>query len=58
MVSAISGAKAGDRTDFIREYQGGLSKVISNLTADEKVAYQTIADEWNREGLPEDLQRK
>jgi hypothetical protein len=58
MVAEISGAQPGDRKHFLGAYQGGLSKIVQNLSGEDKASYQIIADQWNKEGLPEQIRHK
>jgi len=53
-----SGEKPGEKSRFLGCYQPALRKVVKALDAEEKHEYQQIADQWNREGLPDDIRRK
>ena len=57
-VADISGAQPGERHHFLAAYQGGLSKVVAGLAPEDKAAYQILADQWNRDGLPDDVRLK
>lgn len=57
-VAESSGAKPGDRHNFLAKYQPGLSKIVKELPDDEKASYQIIADQWNKEGLPAEMRQK
>jgi hypothetical protein len=35
-----------------------LKEIVSKLTPEEKKEYQEIADNWNKEGAPEDVRHK
>jgi hypothetical protein len=58
IVADISGAKPGERHHFLSAYQGGLSQVVAGLSPDERASYQILADQWNKDGLPNELRLK
>ena len=53
-----SGEKPGERSRFLGCYQPALKKFVTGLDHDEKQEYQQLAEEWNKQGLPDDLRRK
>ena len=57
-VASMSGAKPGERTKFMPNYQGGLSLVVNELAPEDRSSLQVLADEWNKAGLPDDLRRR
>ena len=58
IVAEISGAKLGECHHFLGAYQGGLSQVVAGLSPDERASYQILADQWNKDGLPNELRQK
>jgi hypothetical protein len=53
-----SGEKPGEKTRFLGCYQPALQQIVKGLDAEEQQEYQQMADQWNKEGLPDDIRRK
>jgi hypothetical protein len=50
--------KPGEKSRFLGCYQPALKKFVMGLDAEEKQEYQQLAEEWNKQGLPDVLRRK
>jgi hypothetical protein len=57
-VANVSGEKPGEKKHFLPNYQPMLKEIVSKLTPEEQKEYQEIADNWNKEGAPEDVRHK
>lgn len=49
------GEKPGEKSCFLGCYQPVLKKFVMGLYAEEKQEYQQLAEEWNKQGLPDVL---
>jgi hypothetical protein len=50
-----SGENPGQKTSFLRCYQLALQQIVKGLDKEEQQEYQELADQWNKEGLPDDI---
>lgn len=57
-VANASGERPGEKKHFLPQYQPMLKDIVSKLTAEEQKEYQEVADNWNKEGAPDDVRRK
>ena len=57
-VADAPGEKPGEKRHFLPNYQPMLKEIVSKLTPEEQREYQEIADNWNKEGAPDDVRRK
>jgi hypothetical protein len=57
-VADATGEKPGDKRHFLPNYQPTLKDIVSNLSPEEQKEYQEVADNWNKEGAPDDVRRK
>lgn len=53
-----SGEKPGEKSRFLGCYQPAVKRFVEGLDPEEKQEYQQLAEEWNKQGLPDDLRRK
>jgi len=53
-----SGKKPGEKTRFLGCYQPVVKRFVEGLDPEEKQEYQQLAEEWNKQGLPDNLRRK
>ena len=56
----INGAIVMDRSNpmYIGQYSSSLKSVINGLTDNERREYVKLADQWNREEPPRDIQKR
>lgn len=43
---------------YISHYPGTLTAVVEQLSAKERADYAALAEKWNEEGVPRDLQKR
>jgi hypothetical protein len=53
-----SGENPGQKTSFLRCYQPALQQIVKGLDKEEQQEYRELADQWNKEGLPDEIRRK
>ena len=53
-----SGEQPGEKHRFLGCYQPALKRFVTGLEPEEKQEYQQLADDWNKQGLPDELRRK
>ena len=50
----LSGANPG-APEYLAKYQQALSKVVDELSDEERAEYLELQDEWNKQGPPEEI---
>lgn len=58
MAVDASGENPGPKTSFLGCYQPALQQIVKGLDKEEQQEYQELANQWNKEGLPDDIRRK
>jgi hypothetical protein len=50
--------EAGETTHLIKLYPVACTQICNELSEEERCRFEDLADLWNRQGVPEDIQQK